>query len=76
MWYGQTGGAQSPLEAALWILSPLAAITFSLVIILGGIRSLKRKKWVWALAGSSCSALTILGIPALIFVIRSKDEFE
>ena len=63
------------LEATAYVLIPLAAIVFSLVIIRGGICASKRKKWIWALVASACSALVFLGIPAFIFVVRSKKEF-
>ena len=48
------------------------------VAIAGGVYALKRRKWGLALAGTICSLLTItvLGIPALIFVVLGKDEFE
>ena len=48
------------------------------VAIAGGVYALKRRKWGLALAGTICALLTVtvLGIPALIFVVLGKDEFE
>ncbi|MBA7616387.1 hypothetical protein ES703_23683 [subsurface metagenome] len=45
--------------------------------VIGGIYALKRKHWRWALAGSICSLLfPFTGIPAVILLIKSKDEFQ
>lgn len=53
-------------------------IAVGAVAIVGGVYALKRRKWGLALAGAICSLLTVtvLGIPALIFVVLGKDEFE
>jgi len=58
------------------IAVPLIAL--GVVAIVGGVYALKRRSWGLALAGSICSVITfaLLGIPALIFVILGKDEFE
>jgi len=67
------------LVAILTIYLASGAVTFILGIIsiVGGVYSLKRKRWGWALAGSICSTLpfTITGVPALVFVIMGKKEF-
>ena len=52
---------------------------FSWVIlpIVGGIYALKRKKWRWALAGSIASLPNVLlGITAVLYIVKSKNEFE
>jgi hypothetical protein len=54
-------------------------IVFGVVAIIGGIYALQRKIWGLALAGSICALFGpagILGIPAIIFVILGKGEFE
>ena len=53
-------------------------IILGIVALIGGIFALKRKKWGLALAGSICALFGpwILGIPAIIFVIMGKSEFE
>jgi hypothetical protein len=59
-------------------LIAILPIALGAVAIVGGVYALKRRKWGLALAGSICSVITValLGIPALIFVILGKDEFE
>jgi hypothetical protein len=46
--------------------------------LIGGIFAVQRKQWGWALAGSIAAifSLIILGIPAVILVAISKNEFE
>ena len=53
-------------------------IILGIVAIAGGIFAVKRAKWGLALAGSICALFGpwILGIPAIIFVIMGKGEFE
>jgi hypothetical protein len=59
-------------------LISILPIAVGAVAIVGGVYALKRRKWGLALAGTICSLLTVavLGIPALIFVVLGKDEFE
>jgi hypothetical protein len=55
------------------------ALFLSVVALTGGIYSLLRKLWWLALTGSiiaTLSPVTFLGIPTLIFIALSKDEFE
>lgn len=53
-------------------------ILLGAVAIAGGIYALRRKFWGLALAGSICSFVGPfpLGIPAVLFVVLSKDEFR
>ena len=53
-------------------------IIIGIVAIVGGIYSLRRRIWGLALAGSICSLICVwfLGIPAIIFVVMGKSEFE
>jgi hypothetical protein len=45
--------------------------------IIGGVSSIKKKRWGLALAGAIAGAITFFpcGIPAIIFVSLAKDEF-
>lgn len=80
---GVAGGTMAGLEEIPGISTIFAAIAIPLIIlaiiaIVGGIYALKRRIWGLALAGTICSLLCvwILGIPAIIFVILGKGEFE
>ncbi len=68
-----------PRIGALFVILLLVpAIVVIALEIAGGILSLQRKKWAWALAGSIASILpfSFLGIAATILVALSKNEFE
>ena len=54
----------------------LLAIMISIVAVAGGLCALKRRVWGLALAGSICSVFCWLGIPAIIFIALSKQEFS
>ncbi len=56
----------------------LPLIILSILAIVGGIYALQRKIWGLALAGSISATLfsQLLGIPAIIFIALSKNEFE
>jgi hypothetical protein len=61
----------------LWIITiPLFII--GVLALIGGIYSLRRKTWGLALAGAVASTVYwfIVGIPTIVFVAQSKDEFE
>ena len=55
-------------------------IIAGILAIVGGIYAIRRKRWALALAGSICAVLSLytwfLGIIAIVFMIRSKSEFE
>ena len=63
--------------AALLALIIVLLIAIVVLAIIGGIFSLQRKRWGWALAGSIIAILpfSILGLAAVILVALSKDEF-
>jgi hypothetical protein len=54
----------------------LVAIIISIVAVAGGLCALKRRAWGLALAGSICSIWCWVGIPAIIFIVLSKQEFS
>ena len=63
--------------SAYYTLIGATLIVLGVIAIVGGIYALRRRIWGLALAGSICALpLFILGIPAIIFVIRGKREFE
>jgi hypothetical protein len=53
-------------------------LILGVVAIVGGAYALKRRIWGLALAGSICALFGVwfLGVPAIIFVILGKAEFE
>jgi len=54
----------------------LLAIMIAIVAVAGGLCALKRRAWGLALAGSICSLFCWLGIPAIILIALSKQEFS
>ena len=54
----------------------VALVLVGLVDIMGGIVSLRRKKWLLALIGSLCAVPVGLGIAATALILLSKGEFE
>ena len=58
----------------------IIVIILAIVAIVGGILAILRRIWGISLAGAICSlvphASIVLGIPALIFISMSKDEFD
>jgi len=79
---GSLGGLISSLTGipGLGAVIGFPLIILGIVAIVGGVFSLRRRVWGLALAGAICSlfmsAVTILGILAIIFVAMSKKEFE
>jgi uncharacterized OB-fold protein len=64
-----------------WGLGAIGAplIVIGIISIVGGVFALQRRIWGLALAGAICALMwpvTGLGIPAIIFVALSKNEFE
>jgi len=56
---------------------PVFSVIIAILAIVGGIFALQRKKWRWALAGAIAGSLSfmLLGIPAIIYIAMSRDEF-
>lgn len=61
----------------LFVISSILLV-IGFTSLFGGVCSLQRKKWGWALAGSICSLVTKLplGIASIILVVLSRDEFR
>lgn len=44
--------------------------------LLGGVQTLRRKHWAWAVTGAICSCICpVLGIPAIVLLFKSKNDF-
>jgi ascorbate-specific PTS system EIIC-type component UlaA len=56
----------------------IPAVIIAVLAVIGGIFALLRKRWRWSLAGSIAAALSliILGIPAVVLIALSRDEFD
>ena len=56
---------------------PTLSIIIGILALIGGVLAMRRKKWGWSLAGSIAGTLSVLplGIPAIILIALSKDEF-
>ena len=80
-WWDPIEGDLYPLTIGfvtgiLIVIAIFLAVT-GILSLLGGISGVQRKRWGLAVAGSIASVFgpIILGIPALIFTVISKDEF-
>ena len=60
------------------IIVAIILIFFSALPLLGGIYSIQRKNWPWALAGSIVAIFSsaIIGIISTVLILLSKNEFE
>ena len=61
----------------LWIIT-IPFFIIGVLALIGGIYSLQRKTWGLALAGAVASTVYwfFVGIPTIVFIAQSKDEFE
>ena len=66
-----------PFVPSIILGVPILSIIIGILALTGGILALLRKKWKWSLTGSIAGALSVLplGIPAIILIALSKDEF-
>jgi len=57
---------------------PIPALIIALFALVGGIFALSRRKWTWSLICAIAATLSfiLLGIPAIILIALSKDEFR
>ena len=64
--------------AVMYIVMGIIYAVLSVLAIVGGAFALKKKYWGWALAGSIGGLLAFFpcGIPALIYIIMGKNEFN
>ena len=70
-------GDMPPFVPSIIFGMSIPAIVIAILAVVGGILALMRKRWPWSLAGSIAAALSliILGIPAIVLIALSKDEF-
>ena len=68
------------INAPLWILWGIAVpcLIVSILSMVGGVYAVLRRNWGVALAGSIAALIPsfILGIPAVILIALSKNEFK
>ena len=71
-------GDMPPFVPSIIFGMPIPSLIIALLALVGGIFALQRKRWAWALASSIAAALSLilLGIPAIVLIALSKDEFE
>lgn len=76
---GSLGGVVPGLPGILAVVG-IPWIILGIVAVVGGIYALRRGNWGLALAGSICAIFHpwtwFLAIPAIIFAIMGKGEFE
>lgn len=68
-----------PEFISAFILAAVIIISlFSLLVLVSGLYALERRYWGLALAGSIVAVigLFVLGIPALVLIALSRDEFD
>jgi hypothetical protein len=58
--------SQGFLTGGIAWLAAICYMVIGVLAIIGGIYSLRCKKWVWALIGSICAALSVLAIPLVV----------
>ena len=70
-------GDMPPFVPSIIFGMSIPALIIALLAVIGGIFALRRKNWRWSLAGSIAAVLSliILGIPAIVLIALSKDEF-
>ena len=81
--FGEAGsgigkGDMPPFVPSIIFGMPIPAAVVALLAVVGGILAVLRKRWRWSLAGSIAAALSliILGIPAVVLIALSRDEFS
>jgi len=77
MYFPGTEAIPGFVPSILWCLA-IPSLIIGILALIGGVYALQRKKWGLALAGSI--AVTVfwffVGIPAIVFIAQSKNEFE
>ena len=75
---GISKGDIPPFVPSIIFGVPILSIIVGILALIGGVLAMRRRKWQWSLAGSIAAALSfiLLGIPAVILITMSKDEFQ
>jgi hypothetical protein len=70
-------GDMPPFVPSIIFGMSIPAIVIAILAVVGGILAVQRKRWRWSLAGSIAASLSLilLGIPAVVMIAISKDEF-
>jgi hypothetical protein len=70
-------GDMPPFVPSIIFGMPIPSLIIALLALVGGIFAIRRKRWRWSLTGSIAAALSLilLGIPAIVLIAISKDEF-
>ena len=70
-------GDMPPFVPSIIFGMPVPSLIIALLALVGGIFAIRRKRWRWSLTGSIAAALSLilLGIPAIVLIAISKDEF-
>ena len=81
--FGGTGsgfakGDVPPFVPSIIFGVPIISIVIGILALVGGIFAMRRKRWQWALTGAIAATLSfiLLGIPAIILISLSRDEFS
>ncbi len=69
--FSTSGATEIPI-----VLIAIPLLAMGAVAVIGGISSIRRRNWGLALAGSLCAGIFVLGIPATMLVVTSKEEFR
>ncbi len=71
-------GDMPPFVPSIIFGMSIPAIAIAILAVAGGIFAVLRKRWRWSLAGSIAAVLSliILGVPAVVLIALSKDEFK
>jgi len=71
-------GDMPPFVPSIIFGMPVPSIIIAVLALVGGVFAITRKRWRWALAGAIAATLSLilLGIPAVILIAISRDEFE
>jgi hypothetical protein len=74
---GFAKGDMPPFVPSIIFGMPIPSLIIALLALVGGVFAIRRKQWRWSLTGSIAAALSLilLGIPAIVLIALSKDEF-
>lgn len=74
---GFAKGDMPPFVPSIIFGMPIPSLIIAFLALVGGLFAIRRKRWRWSLTGSIAAALSLilLGIPAIVLIAISKDEF-
>ncbi len=83
--YVMTGATTEPAVwqyAYSWLFLGFPGILpliLGIIAVVGGMRSLRKRRWGWAMTGAVCACLIppfVLGIIAVILLLQAETEFK